>query len=276
MPTGAPFRGLVTILDVVQPAQSVGAHLAAKLQSFASDERTLTDELCDMLCIWLSATAATPSGHPTFWLELEKTTAPVEVITGADLELVVSSPLGFKRCLLQAKVLDPATGKLRCASKQGWEDLRVQLSKARASARDLAFLLVYVPGTLLNGKDYGYSTYEQEFLKTARGRLEAFMGATVIAVDDLLAPNDQWIDPVKKVRELTPGQFHAGIPFWRFLLELMLCLRSTWQFDTRVSVPDNAQPFRSLSIGAKEVSRETWDEIQAMGTEWLRSHGAEG
>ena len=33
-------------------ANSLGAHLAAKLQGFASDERTLTDEFCDMICIW--------------------------------------------------------------------------------------------------------------------------------------------------------------------------------------------------------------------------------
>ncbi len=31
---------------------SIGSHIAAKLQAFGSDERTLTDELCDMLLIW--------------------------------------------------------------------------------------------------------------------------------------------------------------------------------------------------------------------------------
>src|SRR5690606_19966668 len=123
MATGRPFSGRVTIPDMLAPAQSVGAHLAAKLESFASDERTLTDELCDMLCIWLSKPRRTTPGWPDFSLNLQKTTAAVEVMTGADLELTISSPLGYKHCLLQAKVLDPATGKLRCDSTQGWNKL---------------------------------------------------------------------------------------------------------------------------------------------------------
>jgi len=71
MPTGNPFRGRDTIIDVLSPVQSVGAHLAAKLQSFASDEFTLTGELCDMLCIWLSVPASTSSGFPSLLLELQ-------------------------------------------------------------------------------------------------------------------------------------------------------------------------------------------------------------
>lgn len=276
MATGRPFSGRVTIPDILAPAKSVGAHLAAKLESFASDERTLTDELCDMLCIWLSNARRTTLGWPDFTLNLRKTTAAVEVMTGADLELTISSPLGYKHCLLQAKVLDPTTGKLRCDSTQGWTKLQQQLSDARAFAGDLAFLLVYVPGDLLDGGNYGYSTYEQGFLPPTKGHLEAYRGATVIPVDDLLTPSNQWIDSVNKVGQPLPGRFHRGIPFWRFLLELMLCQRSNWQPDPPASSADNLPAFRSLSVGVSEVSEGTWREIQGMGADLLNDRDGDG
>lgn len=270
MATGAPFRGFVTMKDVVPPAQSVGAHLAAKLQCFASDERTLTDELCDMLSIWLTTPMGVDPRWPRFLIELEKTTASVEAATGADLELVVSSPLGYKRSLLQAKVLDPATGRLRCDSTNGWEKLRVQLSKARASAGDLAFLLVYVPGALLDGSRYGYSTYEQHFLSLAAGRLGACFGATVIPADDLLMPDDRWIDATHKVKQTGSGSFHHGIAFWHFLLELMLCSRSSWQVAAPTDSSEDNPPFRTLFVGASDVSAETWRAIEAQSRSLLR------
>lgn len=106
MPTGRPFTVRVDIPRMIPPLQSVGAHLAAKLQCFGTDERTLTDELCDMLCIWLTA-ISNPSIPGAFYLNLRKTTANEEVRTGADLKLIIRSPKGFKVCLIQAKVLDP-------------------------------------------------------------------------------------------------------------------------------------------------------------------------
>lgn len=276
MATGVPFSGSITMKDVVPPARSVGAHLAAKLQCFASDERTLTDELCDMLSIWLTKPQRVDPSLPRFGIELRKTTAPIEVQTGADLELVVSSPLGKKRCLLQAKVLDPTTGKLRCDSTRGWEDLRVQLSKARMSAGNLAFLLVYVPGALLNGALYGYPTYEQNFLSSAKGRLSACRGATVISVDDLLDSSDQWLDSTDKVKQIGRGQLRNGIPFWRFLLELMLCRRSSWHHDAPATASDGPPAFRTLSVGARGVSAQMWREIEGMSQDLLRASDDEG
>ena len=136
MSTTFRFRRRIHINHVKAPAQSVGAHLASKLQMFGTDERTLTDELCDMLCIWLGLVASDPSLSPlsgpgTFTIDLSKTTARQEVRNGADLELVLSSPLGVKRCLIQAKVLDPKTQRLRCDSTEGWSKLRKQLVAAR-------------------------------------------------------------------------------------------------------------------------------------------------
>jgi hypothetical protein len=52
MSTAFSFSSTLTIGDIISPGKSVGAHLAAKLDLFSSDERTLTDELCDMLGIW--------------------------------------------------------------------------------------------------------------------------------------------------------------------------------------------------------------------------------
>jgi hypothetical protein len=188
MSTAFTFSKRIELSDVPPTAQSVGAHLAAKLQSFGSDERTLTDELCDMMCIWLGiqAIGSPASGSGAFTITLSKTTTSEEVLTGADLELIVSSPLGTKRCLVQAKVLDSTTGKLRCDSKDGWKKLRSQHVAARAEVGDLAFLLIYVPGSLLNGAKYGHVTYEQGFIQAPGGSTEAYFGATLIGVNDLL------------------------------------------------------------------------------------------
>jgi len=53
MSTAFSFKARTDLRAVEVVAKSVGAHLASKLQCFHSDERTLTDELCDMTCIWL-------------------------------------------------------------------------------------------------------------------------------------------------------------------------------------------------------------------------------
>jgi hypothetical protein len=272
MPTAFSFSKLVQIADVIPPAKSVGAHLAAKLQSFCSDERTLTDELCDMLCIWLgiqsNIVSSTPSSASVFRITLSKTTSSEEVKTGADLELVVSSPLGTKRCLIQAKVLDPYTGKLRCDSKKGWNKLRKQLIAARSEAGDLAFLLVYIPGSLLSGNQYAYGSYEQSFMPLPTlGSLPSFFGATLIAVDDLLTPKGRWRTRAK-VKQSLPGVFKSGIPFWRLLLELLLCRRSTWckeELNTDRRLP----AFRNLSIGVTEISTESWQSLQDAASQWL-------
>jgi hypothetical protein len=275
MPTGIPVTSTVTIGDIPPVCQSVGAHLAAKLQCFASDERTLTDELCDMICIWFSAPRVAPASGPVFQLHLQKTTTSVEVKFGADLELIISSPLGAKRCLLQAKVLDPVTLKLRCNSHAGWRKLRKQLQKARAAAGSLAFLLVYVPGGLLDGAEHGYGTYEQGFLGAQKNTKPSFWGATVIACDDLLRANGRW-KAKSKVPHDSTGNFVDGIPFWQFVLELLLCRRGTWM--ELASAPEKAavHPFMRLSVKADGIEADNWRMLQRMADEWLPPRNPRG
>jgi len=273
MSTAFTFSRSIYISDIPAPAKSVGAHLAAKLQCFGTDERTLTDELCDMLCIWLGIENGFPSsphtGIAAFTITLSKTTSYEEVINGADLELIISSPLGTKRCLIQAKVLEPSSGKLRCNSTAGWEKLRTQLAKARADVKDLAFLLVYVPGAFLNGHHYGYGTYEQGHMPKPKGRKEAFLGATLIAADNLLDNDDHWLDTKEKVPQPFNGTFKSGIPLWRFLMELLLCRRSTWSSEPSTGADRRMPALRTLSIGATDVSVGQWQEFQQSADQWL-------
>lgn len=275
MPTSKPFSALVSIATAKPPFQSIGSHLSAKLESFKTDERTLTDELCDMLCIWLSMAA-----HPRvptndqFLLSFQKTTVHQEVVNGADLELRVQTPLGTKRCLLQAKVLDPDTHKLRCASNKGWEDLRVQLVKAREHADDLAFLLVYVPGAMLTSVSYGHGTYEQGFLGPQVGVVESCYGATVIAVSDLIDDNGDWIDDQNKVEQTHFGVLKHGMPFWRFMLEVMLCRRGRWSKEKPTAHDDKYESFRSLDVVASEISERRWYDLQERASYWLDDDGS--
>ena len=231
MTTASTFTRQLNLADIPGPVKSVGAHLAAKLQLFSTDERTLTDELCDMLCMWLGMRAhhkPVTASSRSFTLTLSKTTTSEEVTNGADLELFVSSPLGVKRCLIQAKVLNPTTKNLRCNSVAGWEKLRTQLVAARKQTGSLAFLLVYVPGQMLNGLNYGYGTYEQQKHFTAKGTAQAYFGATLIPVSALLDPSGRWLNTKLKVPQCSAGQFKGGIALWRVLIELLLCRRSSW------------------------------------------------
>jgi len=270
MSTATSFSATVSMLTAKPPFQSIGSHLSAKLECFNTDERTLTDELCDMLCIWLMH--AHDPNLPVvdkFTLSLRKTTVHQEVVNGADLELRVASPLGAKHCLLQAKVLDPDTKKLRCASTQGWEDLRKQLVKARAHVADLAFLLVYVPGAMLTSQSYGHDTYEQNFLGLQFGGLDSCFGATVVAASKLIDKNGDWIDATNKVVQLSPGNFQFGVPFWKFMLELMLCRRGTWSDKEPSFLVEDYKSFRSLDVEASAVTPQRWGEFQERADEWL-------
>ena len=274
MSTASTFTQKLTINDIHQPVKSVGAHLAAKLELFCTDERTLTDELCDMLCIWLgmqfNPSYAAIVG-PSFDLTISKTTTAEEVKTGADLELIVQSPLGSKRCLIQAKVLDPGTNKLRCASKQGWNKLRKQLVDARNEVGDLAFLLIYIPMKHLNGNSYGYATYEQAGIFTVKGSLPASYGATLIPVDKLIGSSGRWRNRKEKVPRSSSGGFKNGISFWRVLLELMLCRRSEWSTDHKHIDAQEISPFRTLGFRASEISKDSWEELQLMADQFLES-----
>jgi hypothetical protein len=275
MPTSSPFSQRLDLADISSPAKSVGAHLAAKLQLFHTDERTLTDELCDMLCIWLGMQAGrrakTFATQGSFILTLSKTTASEEFKNGADLELFVSSPLGVKRCLMQAKVLDPVTRKLRCDSVVGWQKLRTQLVAARKEVGDLAFLLVYVPDGILNGKRYGYLTYEQgrRQKSLANGVAPAYFGATLIPVNALLGPSGRWRNTKLKVPQPSKGKFKDGLALWRVLIELLLCRRSSWSADTGSKHEKQMRAFRRLSIDVSGINEDMWRELQAKADQFL-------
>lgn len=273
MPTTFKFSRYVEAFDIPVPAMSVGAHLAAKLQLFGSDERTLTDELCDMLCMWLGRStpeeeAERKSSLTGFFLSLSKTTASEEAKIGADLELIIQSPMGIKRCLIQAKVLDPITGKLRCDNVHGWTKLRAQLVAARHQVGPLAFLLIYVPGALLDGQNYGFGTYEQAFHPPTAGNAAAYFGATLIAVDHLLRQTNRWQDSKAKVPQASPGQFKDGVAFWQVLLELFSCRRSNWSGAQDALRAPGTTPYLTLRIGA-ETDRERWARVQELGARIL-------
>jgi hypothetical protein len=267
MATNFSFSSIINIGSIPGPAKSVGAHVAAKLELFNSDERTLTDELIDMLCIWLGLegdeSESIPNSKP-FRLTLGKTTGSEERKNGADLELVISSPLGFKRCLIQAKVFDPNLQNFRCDSKAGWEKLRDQLVSARKEVGDLAFLLVYVPGGLLNIDRYGYHTYEQGTKYKTSSSMSSYFGATLIPVDKLINPSGDWIDPIKKVpKYYKVGRFKNGVAFWRVLLELLTCRRSNWKTRTEAKLTDAMFAISKLSLGVSEVDEQDWVRIQS-------------
>jgi hypothetical protein len=274
MPTQRSFTSRINMGAIREPASAVGAHLSAKLECFGTDERTLTDELCDMLCIWLGIQAQrdpveVPSGFGAINITVAKMTTAQETVNGADLELVLRSPLGTKRCLIQAKVLDPQTVKLRCNSKVGWATLRKQLVAARKETADLTFLLVYVPGGLLNGRRYAYMTYEQGFMGDTSQRAESYLGATLIPVSALLGPSGRWRYK-DKVRQSAPGVFVDGVALWRLLLELLLCRRSKWtDRQLKANSDGGVLVFRTLEIGAHENEPETWGVLQAESARWL-------
>ena len=264
------------IKDQTARGKISGAHLAAKLDCFSTDERTLTDELCDMLCIWLVIQVMT-GRHATsslFDLSLAKTTTAEETEHGADLELIVASPLGRKRCLIQAKVLDPERQRLRCDSTEGWEKLRSQLVNCRDEAGDLAYLLVYIPGRLLDRQEFGFGTYEQGFLNStplskAPHNKESYFGATIIPVSELIRPSGQWRSTKYKVKRDKNGSFKGGIPFWRFLLELLLCRQGQWDNGNAPFNEVGLPPFRRFVMTASGISVTEWREMQELADEWL-------
>jgi hypothetical protein len=260
-----------TIVGVLPDiSNSLGSHIGAKLEAFASDERTLTDEFCDMTCIWAeSAAVAAPSG-PSAWampitLDIQKMSAQAEVVIGADLELVVRSPLGAKRLLAQAKVLDPQDLRLRCDSVSGWEKLRQQLAKCRTSAGSLACLLVYVPEGELSGSRYAFSTWEQRYPPQGTGADLRF-GTTFISVDSLLDSQNGWRS-TPPLRYVGGGRFQpAGASFTRVLFELLSCAKGNWgdipPSKSMLEVREDGQgPYRVLDVRVGAVEPGVWNEL---------------
>lgn len=272
MSTASTFTQRLTIADIPGPAMSVGAHLAAKLQLFSTDERTLTDELCDMLCIWLGMEAAKGphvSDSIFFDLTISKTTTSQEVKSGADLELIIQSPLGKKRCLIQAKVLDPINNKLRCDSTTGWKKLRKQLVNARNKAGELAFLLIYVPMSQLDGYFWGYGTHEQRYKVKNDAYISSVYGATLIPVSELIGANNRWRFLREKVKRELDGSFKWGKPFWIVLLELMLCKIGTWDKSSATSIETGLPAARSLTIAAGKIDKDKWTALQQIADQFL-------
>jgi hypothetical protein len=247
------------------------------LSEFNSDERTLTDELCDMLCIW---SQSFPSTVPpalgtlpgaTFDLSVRKTTTSEEVATGADLELTLRTPAGSKTALLQAKVFDAPKGSLRYDSKKDWERLRKQLANTQSRAGDLAFLLLYIPASLLNGDRHAFSTWEQSFVSSqARSATSSSYGITLIPAEELLNKGGGW-NSKTHLRHTGAAQFTpAGMPLRRLLFEMLACRRGSWDrppaglASRRDGSQDAAPPYRRLELTIGEPDDMTFQRLSGI------------
>ena len=271
MPIKRSFSAAADISLLPEITNSLGAHLSAKLQEFASDERTLTDEFCDMTCIWASSASSSvlppPSTGITVRLDIEKISSRREVHIGADLELTVFSPIGeTKRILAQAKVLDPETLKLRCDSTHGWVKLKDELRRCRAQVGDLAYFLAYVPARELNGSRYTFGTWEQRHSTPSGAGLDSRFGVTFIDVNSLLDDNDEWKqDP--PVQYVGRGSFRpSGLDWTSLLLQLFSCGIGSWQKQPPTDAPFNREveserePYRALNVAVTGIENTTWEE----------------
>jgi hypothetical protein len=279
MPVVRSFPSAVSVQDLVPILDSLGAHVAAKLDHFATDERTLTDELCDMFYIWAQSpnrrqtrTAADRRPLPlpiiTLPVVLSKTTQQEEAVIGCDLALAVTSPDGVKRALIQVKVFDPIDDRLRCDSTEGWDKLWSQLVLMQKRNGELSFLLLYVPGSKLDGAGFGYGTWEQGLSRSGRpSRTSARLGATFIPVSDLLDSAGNWrhAPPVAHVGD---GVFYpSGISFSRLLLDMLACRRGAWaspdgtrSANTRDhdGYPVHYRPYREIGLSFAEAPIDDW------------------
>lgn len=225
--------------------RSIGSHIAAKLQAFGSDERTLTDELCDMLLIWSQSFDASHSRRAgKLHLKLTKTTQIEEAASGADLELIVRMPWGLKKALLQAKVLDPNDDptkiRLRYDSRAGWEKLRQQLKALDKNSPGLGFLTIYVPGGELLTTPSEFSTWEQSIVSSTKGSTSSEKGILFFPVQDLLGKSMKWRRRKKKLEYRGNGKFFpAGISLTTLLTDLLICRRGQRDKDKIKSASEN-------------------------------------
>ncbi len=232
-----------------------------------------------MLYLWarLSLGAPIAVGVPSFDLTVTKVSQREEVRTGADLELIVTSPLGYKRALVQAKVLDPSQLELRCASTRGWAKLREQLKSSHSIAPGLAFLLAYVPGSELDGQRFIFYTWEQGFLSPSRIGQSSRQGASFFPVEDLLTAKYRWRYR-EKVRYEGGGGFQVQpLTLSDLLLDMLTCNRGTWVQTTvdsqkQLSTADRPEATVSLVVGASGVDPEEWTSVTRVLRE-LRERG---
>lgn len=281
------FRARTSVAALAAALDSVGAHLAAKLQAFGTDERTLTDELCDMFCIW--------SADPSFQHHLDgalplnsmalaqmvdvtitKTTQWQEARAGADLALRVTTPLGMKRALFQAKVVEPDTLRLRCHSKAGWLELWSQLVLMRQFNGTSSYLLAYLPANLLKRGSHPFLTWEHSIPKWSPSGLDSAYGATAIPVDSLLRPDGKW----RFRPPVAFGGSHrrtSGLTMARLLIDLLSCGQGgTWapaanvtplgdwsgaQLDGAPPVPYRAACEVSLIV--RGLTRAEWERLES-------------
>jgi hypothetical protein len=270
---------------------SLGAHVAAKLEVFASDERTLTDDLCDMFFIWagigsqqLRITDAFEerifSALPNDIVEtiFRKTTVFEEANIGADLRLLVITPLGRKEALFQSKAFDPDDG-LRVNGDEGWNRLLHQLLDMKMRC-PLSFLLLYLPSSLLNNGLQGFSSWEQSYARAAGGRRSSKFGTTLISVDDLLDDDYQWRLP-NHLEILADGATRPfGKSVSRLFLELLSCRVGDWEdFDERLKFRSSALPrpaprvtveidFRTLSASSyQDLANRVRSVLDTQGIE---------
>ena len=249
---------------LVEVGNSIGAHIAAKLDLFHSDERTLTDELCDMFAMWPSALhpVKLPYRLPTVDVTLQKLTSFSESRRGADFELEVSTPRGVKRALFQAKVFDPTRRRLRGSQRK----LRRQLRLAEKDiGRDMTFLLLYMPWALMNGTRYRFSTWEQAFVSAASGSSGSYMGVSAIPLSDLSGKGGKW--------RFRPALRHVGafgspllhLSFSRLLVEMAACRRGVPN-STSVLAQGDDGPLHRADVGLS-VQLATQEEIGWEGVE---------
>jgi len=290
MGTSRKVTRRVDLQTLVGATNSLGAHIGAKLGSFHSDERTLTDELCDMFAIWAerhprlgksaprSSAATTPRTVP-LQVTIQKLTPKDESRRGGDFELEIETPRGTKLALFQAKVIDPDTLNLRGDDPASRDRLERQLRAAeKAVGRDLAFVLLYVPWSQLNGQRWGFGTWEQGFAGKSLGSLKSFMGASVVPLTELSGAGETW--------SFTPFTKHLGVhnssvkhfSFTQIVLELASCRRGT---PSTTNSPqsqrdlEEAQATR-LVMSLSAVDRMDWEEVEASIRLVLESQGDSG
>jgi hypothetical protein len=290
MPIVTQFPGITTLGNILSIGDSLGTHVAAKLQIFGTDERTLTDELCDMFYIW--ARESMRRIHPRYNSSafqipvktiIAKTTQQQESDFGNDFSLRLETPSGVKYALIQAKVWDPQTDKIRCDSESGWRKLASQLilmkswlAAWKAGFSNLAFLLIYVPYSKFRFEDYEFRTWEQGTIESlgtiGRGGRDPAFGITLIPFDALLDSSNAWRN-WPPVRMTSQGLFKPrGISFSQLILEMLLCKRGKWlpqqvfsdsqegpSADSKHGFPFEYVPYRQLTFGVTEVPQREWD-----------------
>lgn len=282
MPIVRTFAARLSLRTLLPIANSMGAHAAAKLGQFASDERTLTDDICDMFFIWAGQAGPTSIASAerqvlntlperAFEVTITKTSQREEATVGADFAIKVVTPNGAKRALIQAKVFDPQDQQLRCDSPAGWDKLWSQLVLMRQRS-PLSFLLIYVPAGELNGQDQGVATWEQGYGVPPGSATSSKFGITLIPVEDLLDYNNNWLNspPVMHVGD---GHFRpSGLSIAKLLLEMLVCKRGSWIPPTdfpddgsgpiskkQEGFPVHFRPYRELSVGFGDVEQEEWN-----------------